>query len=194
MSALVLLGLSLTRDQFPDLPFPTDPNDGDTLHAASTRFYPAGWRGGIRQMEQAEIENSNPPSLPLDMYGAFGVSAPQEPSFIMNAGTSSSLSAESYTQDDYADATSFPSEQVEGTTLSPMVTQGQIATTQEVSRQCERKVEKKRERDKERKRTERSNNARDYARICTLLDISLTPNNTLANRGECLCIHPRRRY
>ena len=105
----------------------------------------------------------------------------------MNAGTSSSLFAESYTQDEYAKTTSFPAGQVEGTTPSPVVTQDQNAATQEVSWQRERKVVKKREKDRERKRTERSNNARDYVRMCTLLDIPLTPMNTLVNRGECLC-------
>ena len=187
MTAMVLLGLSLTRNQFPDSPFPTDPNNGDTLHAASTPFYPAGWRGKNRQMEQAEIENSNPLSLPQDMYGAFWVSAPTDPSSAMNAGTLSSLFAESYTQDEYANTASFPAGQLEGTTPSSVVTQDQNAATQEVSWQRERKVVKKREKDRERKRTERSNNARDYVRICTLLDIPLTPMNTLVNRGECLC-------
>ena len=97
MSAMVLLDLSLTPDQFHDLPFPTDPNNGDTLHAASTRFYAASWRGANRQMEQAEIENSNPLSLPQDMYGTFGVFTPPEPSSTMNAGTFSSLSAKEMT-------------------------------------------------------------------------------------------------
>jgi hypothetical protein len=193
MTVMVLPGLSLTRDQFPNLPFPTNPNNGDILYAASTRFYPAGWRDANRQMEQAKIENSNSLSPHQDMYEAFGVSAPPElePLFTMNAGSSSSLSAESYAQDNYADATSFPAGEVVGTTPSLLVTQEQNATTQEVSRPRERKVEKKKEKDKERKRIERSNNARDYARICTLLDIPLTPMNTLVNRGKCLCIYFR---
>lgn len=94
MSAMDLLGLSLTRDQFQDLPFPTDHNNGDALHAAPTRFYAASWRGANGQMEQAEIENSNLLSLPQDMYGTFGVFAPPELSSTINAGTFSSLSAE----------------------------------------------------------------------------------------------------
>jgi hypothetical protein len=200
MSAPVLLvGPSLTYDQFPDLSFSTDPNDADTPHAASTQYtYPASWRGANRRMEQTETENHNPLSSHRDIYGACGVYAPPESSYMMNAGTSSSLSPESYTepgeQDDYADATSFPPGQVEGAALNLVAIQGQNATTQEASSQRERKVIEKRERDKARKKIERNKDAQDYAGICELLEIRLTPRNTLAHRSECLCIHPRQRY
>jgi hypothetical protein len=30
-----------------------------------------------------------------------------------------------------------------------------------------------------------------YERICELLEISMKPKSTLAQRSECLCIHPR---
>ena len=184
MSALVLLGSSLIREQFPDLSSPTDPNDADVLYAASTQFYPAG---ASRQMEQAEIENQNHLSH-QDMYG---VSCPPEPSSTVNSGIFSSPSAESYMQSKVQDyyATSFRHEQMASTTLSPVVTQGQNATTQEVSGQRGRKDEKKREKDRTRKQAERYNNKRDYAKICKLLEISVKPDNTLAHRSE-FCFSP----
>ena len=143
MSSLILLCLSLTHDQLPD----------------------------------------------LDVYGEFEVSAPPELSSTMKAGTS-------YMQDGYDDVTSFPHGQVEGTTPSSVVTsgKGQNVTIQEVSRQRERKAEEKRERDKERKKIERSSDKRTYKRICELLEISLAPRNTLADRSEFLCIHPCQRH
>ena len=74
-----------------------------------------------------------------------------------------------------------------------MVTQGQNVTAQEASSR-ERKEQGKRAKDKERKKAERSNDKRAYERICEVLEISLTPRNTLADRSECLCLHPCRRY
>ena len=113
----------------------------------------------------------------------------------MDAGTSPLLSAESYAeygvQDHFPDATSFPPGQVEGATLNLVATQGQNATAQEAL-QREQKILEKRERDKAKKKIDRDNDAVAYARICELLKIPLTPRNTLANRSECLCIHPRR--
>lgn len=182
MSALVLLGPSLIREQFPDWSLPTDPNDADDLYATSTQFYPASRRGENRQMEQAEIEKQNHLSH-QDMYE---VSGPPEPPSTVNSGIFSSPSAESYTQSKVQNnyATSFLLEQMANTTLSPVVTQGQNATTQEVSGQRGRKDEMKRERDRTRKQAERYNNKRDYAKICKLLEIPVKPDNTLAHRSE----------
>lgn len=199
MSALILLVPLLACDQFPDLSVQTDPNNADTLHAASTEYsYPAGLRGANGQTEQMAIVNHHPLSSHQDIFRAFGVSAAPELSYAMNAGTPSSLSAEPYQesgeQNDYADATSFPSAQMEGAALDLVAIQGQIATTQEASSHRERKILDKKERDKARKRTERHKDAQDYARICELLEIALTPRSSLAHRSECLCIHPRPRY
>lgn len=192
MSALVLLGPSPTSDQFPDLSVPTDPNNADTLHAASTQYSnPTSWRGTNRQMGQTEIENHNPLSSHQDVYGGSGVSAALESSYTIDA--SSSLPADSYpksgAQDDHADATLLFPGQVEGVAPNLVEIQGQ-----EASLQRERKFIEKRERDKARKKIERRKDADDYARICEVLDISLTPRSTLAHRSEFLCIHSRRRY
>ena len=57
-----MLGLSLTHDQVPGLPFPMHPDDDESSHAVSTQCaYPASrqWRGVNPQVEQAEIENHN---------------------------------------------------------------------------------------------------------------------------------------
>ena len=192
MSALVLLGLSPTCNQFPDLSVPTDPKNADTLHAASTPYSnPAGWRGANRQMGETEIENHNALPSHQDVYGGSGVSAALESSYTMNA--SSSLHAESYPksgmQDDHADATLFFPGQVEGVAPNLVAIQGQ-----EASLQRERKILEKRERDKERKKIERRKDADDYARICEVLNISLTPRSTLAHRSESLFVHSRWRY
>lgn len=108
----------------------------------------------------------------------------------MNSGTllpSSELyqHQQSQVQYDYPYATSSTHGQVEGATQSLVVTH---ATTQETSMRRERKAQEKKERDKARKQTERSNDERDYLRICELLDIPYAPKNTLVNRSECLCI------
>jgi DNA repair ATPase RecN len=149
-------------------------------------------------MDQTEIVNHNPLSSHQDMFRAFGVSAAPDSSYTMNAGTPSSLSAESChesgVQIDYANATSFTPGQVEGAALDLVAIQGQIATTQEASSERERKILEKKERDKARKRTERHKDAQDYARICELLEISLTPRSSLAHRSECLYFHICPRY
>jgi len=74
--------------------------------------------------------------------------------------------------------------------------QEQNSTKQDVSpkreqrgkQEKERKIREKKERDKNRKRVERSDKTRDNEKICELLDISLIPKKTLANRSECLCV------
>ena len=104
---------------------------------------------------------------------------------------SGDLYQQSQVQDEYLYATSSSRGQVEGTTQNLVVTH---ATTQEASSERERRAQVKKERDKARKQIERSNNERDYLRICELLDIPYAPKNTLVNRSECLCIRPRRRY
>ena len=65
-----------------------------------------------------------------------------------------------------------------------MVTRGQNATAQEASSQREQKGQGKRAKDRERKKAERSNDKRAYERICELLEISMSPRNTLADRSE----------
>ena len=81
--------------------------------------------------------------------------------------------------------TASSSEQMLGAGPSLSAAQEQSPTTQEASRTHE---ERKKERDKLRKSKERSINLEDYKKICKLLDILLKPQNTLANRSECLCV------
>ena len=211
MFTLFLLGLSLAPYQVPALPFPTDLRYPDAPYAAFPPA-PTGWRDTDRQLEQEEIENLNSLS-PQDIYGVSMPSAPSESSSHTKfAGTSSSLSVESYTQsgleDDYAELASFPSTRVEGITDNAM--QGQIATTYEASFSRERKVQRKKvnekarkkatgkarkkELDMERKRADRYEDEQDHEKICKLLNIELKPKNKLAHRSECLCSHPRRMY
>jgi hypothetical protein len=217
MFALFLLGLSLAPDQVPALHFPTDPCYPNTPYAAFPPA-PTGWRDTDRQSEQEQNHN---PLSPQDIYGVSILSVPPESSsHTMIAGSSSSLSVESYTQfgleGNYAESTSLPCGPVENTTENVMATQGQITTTQEASheRKVQRKNEKdkarkkvtdrmrkkeqdkarKREQDKARKWVDRDNDEQDYGEICDLLNIELKPKNKLARRSECLCIHPRLRY
>lgn len=195
-----MLGPSLT---LPTSPFPTDPSQPSTPHSTSSQHYAysTGRRGEDRQLEQEEIANHN--TLSSQNIYPYGVpvlpsSAPPESSSTMIAGSSTSLSAESYTQpgvqDGYADLTSFPLGQVGNTSGDFVATQGQIATAQEASFSRARRIERKKEMDKARKRVDRSNDDQDYERICELLNISLRPKKTRAHRSECLWIHPHRRY
>jgi hypothetical protein len=87
----------------------------------------------------------------------------------------------------------FSPRQVQDAAQSQVVTHGQNATTQ-ASQRREQKVQEKKEKDRVNKRGHRSRNAKDFERICALLDISLKPKNRLAHRSECLCIHPRLEY
>jgi hypothetical protein len=77
------------------------------------------------------------------------------------------------------------------TAQEPNSTRQDVSPNREERRkkEKERKIREKRERDKNRKRDERSNIAQDNEKICELLDVPLTPKNTLANRSECQCIH-----
>jgi hypothetical protein len=213
MFALVLLGLQLTPDQVPTSPFPTDPRYPDTPYAAFPPA-PTGWRDTDHQLEQEEIENLSRLS-PQGIYGVSVPSAPPESSLhTMFAGTSPSLYVESYTQSGLQGNHASPScGQVESITHNVVATQGQIATTQEVSFSRERRVQRKkekgkarvnmtdkirkkeqdkarkREQDRVRKRVHRDSDKQDYEKICDLLNIKLEPNNNLAHRSECLCIH-----
>ena len=137
MLALVLLGLLPAPDQVPALPFPTDPCYPNTPYAAFPPYAPSGWRDTDHQLEQEEIENHTPLS-PRVIYGVSMFSAPPESSsYTTIAGTSSLLSAESYTQsglrNNYADLTSLRCGQVESPTNNVVATQGQNAITQEAS-------------------------------------------------------------
>lgn len=84
--------------------------------------------------------------------------------------------------------TASPSEQMLVAAPSLSAAQDQSPTTQEASRTNKEKLRAKKERDKIRKRNERSTNSQDFASVCGLLDISLLPKNSLANRSECLCV------
>jgi hypothetical protein len=149
------------------------------------------------QMGQGKIadhlwEDHNLPSSPQDSRGAFGRSGPPGPLYTMIADTSlpsGGLCQQSQVQDDYPHATSPSRGQVQGAAQSLIDAHG---TTQEASLERERRVRDKKERDKARKQIERSNDERDYLRICGLLDIPYAPKNTLVNRSECLCIYPHR--
>jgi hypothetical protein len=187
---IALASLGLTPDQVPDFPFPMDRNDTDTFHAAYTQYpYPAN-----RPIKQAEIENHHPSSPHRDIYGGSGVSASPDSSssIIANASSSSSteLYAQSGIQDDYVIATSFSHGQVDGTILSLAATQPQrqSTTTQKALRRRQQK-QRKRVRDMERKREQRSDDDQYFAMICELLEIELSPKNTLVRRSEYLCIH-----
>jgi hypothetical protein len=180
----VLVGPLLARGWVSALPFPTDPNDPDALHASAQYDYSAGWRGADRRMEQAGIDNHN---LPQD-----GFSASPESSSEMIDDISSSPSAESEpyaqseVQDDYADATSFPRGQVEGSTLGLVETQAESVTTQRASRQRQQNIQKqiKKKKDMERKRAQRFDDGQTFKKICELLKISPRPKKDLVRRSE----------
>jgi hypothetical protein len=132
----------------------------------------------------AEYSGYWPPSPLWDSEGASGPSDPPGPTIDALSSPSRDLYPQSRGQDDHPYGTSSHRGQVEGAAQNPVATQGQYATTGKASPWHERKVTKK-VKDMERKRTDRSNNARDNARICELLNISLAPINTLSNRSEC---------
>ena len=164
MFALVLLGLSLT---VPTSPFPTDPSQPGTPYSASTQYdYPAGRICVDRQMEQEGLGNHDFLST-QDIYGVSMPSALPESSSTMIDSTSTSLSAESYTQPewqgDYDELTSFPCGRVESTTENLVAMQGQIATTQEASLTRERIIQRKKGKDKARNRDDWSNDTQEAA-------------------------------
>ena len=157
-------GLSLTLNQVPALPFPTDSNHPETPNVAFTQdAYPSVWRDALAdgRIEQEEPEYHEP-LPPQDIYGAPPLSAPPESSshtpslsagsssHTMITGTWSSLSAESYKQlgwqDDLTD-----------------LTQGPIVTTQEASLVRERKIQGKKGKDKARKQADWSNGTQEAA-------------------------------
>ena len=154
------------------------------------------------QMGQEQIadhlwEYHNLPSSPQDCRGAFGCSGPPAPLYTTIADSantlllSGGLCQQSQVQDDYPHAISPSRGQVQSAAQTLVDAH---ATTQEASLERERRAQVKKERDKARKQIERSNNERDYLRICELLDIPYAPKNTLVNRSECLCIRPCLRY
>ena len=161
MFALVLLGLSLT---VPTSPFPTDPSQPSTPHSASTQYgYPAG---RICVDRQKGLENHNFLS-PQDIYGVSRLSAQPESSSAMIDSTSTSLSAESYTQprwqDDYDELTSFPYGRVESTSENLVATQGPVATTQEACLVRDRMIQRKKGEDEARSRDNWSNDTQEAA-------------------------------
>lgn len=117
--------------------------------------------------------------------GAPFYSAPQGwPSQMASGSTFSQSSVQNYVPP----MTSFPPGQVHDAAQNHVVTQGQNAITQKVSRKYER-AERKRRRDKERKHGDRANDDQAYTRVCELLEIDQTPKNSLSQRSECSCIH-----
>lgn len=171
------------------LPFPTDPNGPDTLLAAQYAYL-AGWRTADQRMERTGIDNHDSPP------GVYGVSefcaSPASSSEMsqMTALSSPSAESESYAQsevqDDYADATSFPRGQVEGTTLDLVETEAQCAPTQRTSRQRQQNLQKqiKKKKDMNRKRAQRFDDGQTFGKICKLLKISPKPKNSLVRRSE----------
>lgn len=181
----------LTQDQVPG---PYYPNDSDPI-------YGARWGGTNMQMGRGQIadhlwEDHNLPSLSQDSRGAFGRSGPPAPLCTTIADSANTLlpsgglcqqAQQSQVQDDYPHAISPSRGQVQSAAQSLVDAH---ATTQETSLERERRAQVKKERDKARKQIERSNNERDYLRICELLDIAYAPKNTLVSRSECSCIRP----
>ena len=168
MFVLVLSGLSLTPNQVPALPFPTDPSHPEAPNAAFAQyFYPSGWRDADGRIEQEEPVNHNPLS-PLDIYGATVLPAPPESSsHTTMAGSSSSLSTASYKQpgwqDDSVDLPSSSCGRVESTPEDLLSTQGQFIITQEASVVRERKTPRKKGKDNARKQADWSNDTQEAA-------------------------------
>jgi len=193
-------GVSLASNQVPALPFQTNSNHPETPNVAFTQYaYPSGWRGANGRMEQEGPEYHDPPP-PQGIYGDPPLSAlPESSSHTMIAGTSSSLSAESYKQlgwqDDLADLTQG---RIVTAQEAPLVRERKIQRmkgkdkarkqadwsndTQEAASAREKKAQRKRQLDKERKQVERDNSAENYEKICELLKIAMAPKNTLAHR------------
>jgi hypothetical protein len=183
-------GLPHNHDQYLD---PSSEGHYDDTHhdAPLQTHYAAGWGGTNSQNVQEER---------VDHYEAQGASCssdPPGPSSTTNSDISSSLFGALYSQsgaqDEYPHATLSPNENAEVAAQSPVVTQGQSASTQASQRRVQ-KAREKREKDRTRKRTQRSRSMEDYEKICNLLKIPLKPRNTIAHRSECLCIHSRRKY
>jgi hypothetical protein len=99
-------------------------------------------------------------------------------------------------QGDYPRAPYFHRGQVEGAAQSHLVAQEHNTTTKKLSRRrvSEQRIQEKRKKDKERKFKYRVDGKQAYARICKLLEIDLMPENTRAQRSECLYTHPRLVY
>ena len=117
-------------------------------------------------MEQEGLGNHNFLS-PQDMYGVSIPSALPESSSTVIDSTSSSLSAESYTQpewqDDYDDLASFLCRPVESTTENLVAMQGPISTTPDASLVHGRKIQRNKGKDKARKQVVRPGDTREAA-------------------------------
>jgi hypothetical protein len=161
---------------FPGLPHNhhqyLDPHSEGHYEAPLQTHYAAGWGGTNSQNVQEEIVDH------LEARGASCSSDPPGPSSATNANVSSSLfgalCSQSGAQDDYPHATLSPHEHAEAAAQSPVVIQGQSASTQASQRRVQ-KAREKREKDRARKRTQRSRSEEDYEKICDLLKIPLKP-------------------
>jgi hypothetical protein len=114
----------------------------------------------------------------------------------MTVDNSLLLTSQSGVQDDYPYEPSFLLGQVEGAAQSHLVAQEHNTTTREPSRRrvIEQRIQEKKRKDAERHHKYRVDGKQAYVRICELLEIDLMPENTRAQRSECLCIHPRLEY
>jgi hypothetical protein len=135
----------------------------------------------------------------MDHFGSHRVSCSSDPLRSLSAMTVNNPSSpltELHSQSGYPYATSSLLGQVEGTAQSHLVAQEHNVTTQEASRRraSEGRIQEKRRKDKERKFQNRIGGKQAYTRICELLEIDFMPENTRAQRSECLCIHPRLEY
>ena len=84
--------------------------------------------------------------------------------------------------------TGSSSGQMLGAGASLLAVQEQSPTTQEAFQTHKERLRPKMEKDRVRKHNQRSIDSQSYARICEVLNISLSPRNTLAYRSECLCV------
>ncbi|KAF8495791.1 hypothetical protein F5888DRAFT_541104 [Russula emetica] len=171
-------GLPHTHDQYLDPP--SEGHYDDTHHDAPLQAHHAARWGGTNSQNVLEERVDH-----LEFRGASCSSDPPGPSSTTNADTSFSpfgaLCSQSGAQDHYPHATLSPHEHAEVAAQSPVVTQGQSATSQ-ASQQRAQKAREKREKDRARKRTQRFMSAQDHENICNLLNIPLKPKNTVAHR------------
>jgi hypothetical protein len=175
--------LFLTVDQASDSPFEmgfnyNDANTDDATHlflSDSLPFSPI-FADPRHQYEQPNFSPS-----PQHVQG--GPVPYDHPGSSSTTGAGSGLNC-------FNTSTASSSEQMLGAGPSLSAAQEQSPTTQVAFRTHEEKLQAKKERDKQRKRSERSTNSEVYENICTLLNISLSPKKTLANRSKCLCVIP----
>ena len=182
-----------TVDQPPDSPLDIhfNYNNANTDDAAQTHLFPNDPLFPFLSADlrpQYEQPNFPPPPqhvlrgpVPYDHPGSSSTTV-EDPGFSLHAGLNEPHGLQGF------NTGMASSEQMLGAGPSLLATQEQSPTTQEASRTHEEKHRAKKERDKIRKRNERSTNSLKCASIAELLDISLSPKKTLADRSGCLCV------